>query len=71
LNKGGAHFDKTLYTFFHSPFLSFIFLFTTSTSFQEFQIFFAMTTPSPEAIATFMRITGATEFVAVQKLEVV
>ncbi|WJX87064.1 hypothetical protein P8452_69294 [Trifolium repens] len=28
-----------------------------------------MTTPSPEAIATFMRITGATEFVAVQKLE--
>ncbi|WJX92754.1 hypothetical protein P8452_74355 [Trifolium repens] len=28
-----------------------------------------MTTPSPEAVATFMRITGAPEFVAVQKLE--
>ncbi|MCI11413.1 hypothetical protein A2U01_0038121, partial [Trifolium medium] len=28
-----------------------------------------MTTPSPEAVATFMRITGAQEFVAVQKLE--
>ncbi|PNY09392.1 UBX domain-containing protein [Trifolium pratense] len=28
-----------------------------------------MTTPSPEAVATFMRITGASEFVAVQKLE--
>jgi hypothetical protein len=47
-----------------------IFLFT-NTSFQEFQIFFAMTTPSPEAVATFMRITGAPEFVAAQKLEVV
>ncbi|KAK2353842.1 plant UBX domain-containing protein [Trifolium repens] len=28
-----------------------------------------MTTPSPEAVATFIRITGAPEFVAVQKLE--
>ncbi|CAL5196172.1 unnamed protein product [Lathyrus oleraceus] len=28
-----------------------------------------MTTPTPEAVATFMRITRATEFVAVQKLE--
>ncbi|CAI8607551.1 unnamed protein product [Vicia faba] len=28
-----------------------------------------MSTPTPEAVATFMRITGATEFVAVQKLE--
>ncbi|XP_058765782.1 plant UBX domain-containing protein 9-like isoform X1 [Vicia villosa] len=28
-----------------------------------------MTTPTPEAVATFMRITGASEFVAVQKLE--
>ncbi|KAE9605449.1 hypothetical protein Lal_00024731 [Lupinus albus] len=28
-----------------------------------------MATPSPDAVATFMRITGSTEFVAVQKLE--
>ncbi|KAK7274582.1 hypothetical protein RIF29_15678 [Crotalaria pallida] len=28
-----------------------------------------MATPSPDAVATFMRITGSSEFVAVQKLE--
>ncbi|XP_019461412.1 PREDICTED: plant UBX domain-containing protein 13-like isoform X3 [Lupinus angustifolius] len=28
-----------------------------------------MATPSPDAVSTFMRITGSTEFVAVQKLE--
>ncbi|CAL0318331.1 unnamed protein product [Lupinus luteus] len=28
-----------------------------------------MATPSPDAVATFMRITGSTEFAAVQKLE--